>query len=225
MKGYGTAGAEIIRLEGVSLPYPGGGGVENVDLTVRRGEFVFLVGPTGAGKSTVLKLIYLEEFPQSGVVHVEHFRSDRIRKREISLLRRKIGVVFQDFRLLEDRSVYENVAFVLRATGQSGRIVKRKVLRILSEVGLAHKRTQMPEELSGGEQQRVAIARALVNDPFILLADEPLGNLDPVMAQDILDLIKRIHARGTAVLMATHNRDLVHGIPSRLVEIDQGYII
>lgn len=217
----------LIRLSNVSLTYPGSHreGLQHVNLVVRKGEFVFLIGPTGAGKSTILKLICMAAQPDSGTVVVGHYNSASVKRHEISLLRRQLGIVFQDFRLLEDRNVYDNVAFALIVTGTKRREIKRRVLRALADVGLSHKRYQMPHELSGGEQQRVAIARALVNGPFILLADEPTGNLDPETAEGILDLLEKINARGTAVLMATHNYALVERARRRVVRIEGGVTV
>lgn len=196
--------------------------MQSVNLTVRKGEFVFLVGPTGAGKSTVLKMIYMAEKPTEGTVVVGRFNSKTVTPKQIPLLRRQLGIVFQDFRLLEDRNVYDNVAFVLIVTGCKQREIKRNVLRVLAQVGLSHKRYSMPHELSGGEQQRVAIARALVNSPFILLADEPTGNLDPVTSAGIMELLDKINARGTAILMATHTYSLVEGVNRRVARIEGG---
>jgi cell division transport system ATP-binding protein len=215
----------VVRLTNVHVRYRGGDGLKGVNLTVRPGEFVFLVGPSGAGKSTVLRLIYMAEPPSDGQVVVGRFNSNKIAPKEIPYLRRQLGIIFQDFKLLEDRNVYDNVAFTLQVTGAKRKDIKRKVLRALANVGLSHKRYKMPNELSGGEQQRVAIARALVNDPLILLADEPTGNLDPVTTQGIMDLLEKINARGTAVLMATHNYSLFESRPSprkRVVRIEGG---
>ncbi len=215
----------VVRLTNVHLRYRGGDGLKGVNLTIRAGEFVFLVGPSGAGKSTVLRLIYMAEPPSDGQVVVGRFNSNKIAPKEIPYLRRQLGIIFQDFKLLEDRNVYDNVAFTLQVTGAKRKDVKRKVLRALANVGLSHKRYKMPNELSGGEQQRVAIARALVNDPLILLADEPTGNLDPVTTKGIMDLLEKINARGTAVLMATHNYSLFESRPSprkRVVRIEGG---
>ncbi|MCI0694388.1 cell division ATP-binding protein FtsE [candidate division KSB1 bacterium] len=215
----------VVRLTNVHLRYRGGDGLKGVNLTVRAGEFVFLVGPSGAGKSTVLRLIYMAEPPSDGQVVVGRFNSNKIAPKEIPYLRRQLGIIFQDFKLLEDRSVYDNVAFTLQVTGAKRKDIKRKVLRALANVGLSYKRYKMPNELSGGEQQRVAIARALVNDPLILLADEPTGNLDPVTTKGIMDLLEKINARGTAVLMATHNYSLFESRPSprkRVVRIESG---
>jgi len=215
----------LVRLSNVALRYPGGDGLKAVNLTVRKGEFVFLVGPTGAGKSTVLRMIYMAEKPSEGTVVVGRFNSKTITTGQIPLLRRQLGIVFQNFRLLEDRNVYDNVAFALIVTGCKQREIKRNVLRVLANVGLSHKRYSMPHELSGGEQQRVAIARALVNNPFILLADEPTGNLDPVATAGIMELLDKINARGTAILMATHHYNLVEGVGKRVVRIEGGVTI
>ncbi len=204
------------------MRYPNGDGLDGVNLEVRNGEFVYLVGPTGAGKSSVLKMIYMDEFPDEGYVLVDEYSSQDIRDKEIPHLRRRLGIIFQDFKLLEDRDVFENVAFVLHVTGARTRDIKKKTLRALGEVGLSHKSRKMPDELSGGEQQRVAIARAIVNEPFILLADEPTGNLDPKTAVEILNIIDKLNARGTAVLMATHNYELVNNTSKRIVSIKNG---
>lgn len=212
----------LVRLSNVALKYPGGDGLQSVNLIVRKGEFVFLVGPTGAGKSTVLKMIYMAEKPSGGTVVVGRFNSKTVTAKQIPLLRRQLGIVFQDFRLLEDRNVYDNVAFVLIVTGSKQKDIKRSVLRVLAQVGLSHKRYSMPHELSGGEQQRVAIARALVNNPFMILADEPTGNLDPATSAGIMELLDKINARGTAILMATHTYSLVEGVNRRVVRIEGG---
>ncbi|NUM73612.1 cell division ATP-binding protein FtsE [candidate division KSB1 bacterium] len=212
----------LVRLSNVALKYPGGDGLQSVNLIVRKGEFVFLVGPTGAGKSTVLKMIYMAEKPSEGTVVVGRFNSKTVTAKQIPLLRRQLGIVFQDFRLLEDRNVYDNVAFVLIVTGSKQKDIKRNVLRVLAQVGLSHKRYSMPHELSGGEQQRVAIARALVNNPFMILADEPTGNLDPATSAGIMELLDKINARGTAILMATHTYSLVEGVNRRVVRIEGG---
>ncbi|KAA0230638.1 cell division ATP-binding protein FtsE [bacterium] len=212
----------LVRLSNVALKYPGGDGLQSVNLIVRKGEFVFLVGPTGAGKSTVLKMIYMAEKPSEGTVVVGRFNSKTVTAKQIPLLRRQLGIVFQDFRLLEDRNVYDNVAFVLIVTGSKQKDIKRSVLRVLAQVGLSHKRYSMPHELSGGEQQRVAIARALVNNPFMILADEPTGNLDPATSAGIMELLDKINARGTAILMATHTYSLVEGVNRRVVRIEGG---
>jgi len=212
----------IVRITNARLRLGNSESLKRVNITVRSGEFVFLVGPSGAGKSSVLKLIYLAERPTGGQVVVGKFSAAQISRRDIPYLRRQLGIVFQDFKLLEDRNVYDNVAFALQVTGAKTREIKRSVLRTLGSVGLSHKRYKMPHELSGGEQQRVAIARALVNEPFILLADEPTGNLDPATAAGIMGLLEKINERGTAVLMATHNYVLVERAGKRVVRIEGG---
>jgi cell division transport system ATP-binding protein len=189
---------------------------------VEPGEFVYLVGPSGAGKSSVLKVIYMDILPQSGHVIVGGFNSLTLKRKQIPFLRRKLGIIFQDFKLLPDRNIFENVAFALRVTNRSKQDIKRKVLRVLADVGLSHKRDKMPFQLSWGEQQRVAIARALINEPIVLLADEPTGNLDPVAAEDIMQLLEKINSRGTAVLMATHDYRQVRGSRRKTVKIDKG---
>ncbi|MCI0514944.1 cell division ATP-binding protein FtsE [candidate division KSB1 bacterium] len=215
----------MVRISNVMVQYRGGERLGRINLEIQRGEFVFLVGPSGAGKSTVLKLIYMEHRPLEGQVVVARYDSQSIRRMEIPFLRRKLGIIFQDFKLLSDRNVFENVAFVLRVTHAKTREIKRRVLRILNDVGLIHKRNKMPNQLSGGEQQRVAIARALVNEPFILLADEPTGNLDHENAENIMQLLERINARGTAILMATHDFNLVQHRGRRIIQIERGHTI
>ncbi len=198
--------------------------LNNIHLKIEKGEFVYLIGKTGAGKTTLLRLIHMDLFPQKGNVVVDRFSSATIKKRQIPLLRRKVAVIFQDFKLLPDRNVFDNVAFALRVVGASNREIKSKVLTVLSHVGLHHKRYHMPHQLSGGEQQRVVIARALVNEPFILLADEPTGNLDPQASQDILDVLESINRSGTAVLMATHDYHLIRKYPHRTLVLEEGQL-
>ncbi len=198
--------------------------VSKITFRILRGEFIYLVGPSGAGKSSILNLINLKNFPTEGMIIVENFSSAKIREKGIPLLRRKLGVVFQDFKLLSDRNVFDNVAFALRVIGIKGAEVKRRVMRVLTEVNLGHKRNHFPHELSGGEQQRVAIARAIVNDPLIILADEPTGNLDNRNAIEIMQILEKINRGGTAVLMATHNTTLIKNFPHRIIHIEQGVI-
>ncbi len=198
--------------------------LDDVNLQVGNGEFVFLVGPSGAGKSTLLRLIYMDEFPNDGQVIVGSFVSTNMKRRHIPYLRRKIGIIFQDFKLIEDRNVFENVAVALRVVGETNYNIKRRVMQVLTQVGLYHKRYDFPVTLSGGEQQRVAIARAVVNSPEILLADEPTGNLDPEVTSEIIQLLFRINSAGTAVLMATHNHQLVRNFGQRIVFLRDGTI-
>ncbi len=199
--------------------------LQDINLQVANGEFVFLVGPSGAGKSTLLKMIYMDDFPSSGQVVVGSYVSTRMKRKTIPYLRRKMGIVFQDFRLLEDRTVFDNVALALKVSGTPMGMIKREVTEILTRVGLYHKRYEYPATLSGGEQQRVAIARAVANKPSILLADEPTGNLDPVVTRNILELLFKINSGGTAVLMATHDLDLVKSFGQRIIYLEDGRIV
>lgn len=216
----------MIRFTKVSKQYPRGGpALEDVSFNLRRGEFAFLTGPSGAGKSTILKLVYVAERPTSGEVRVDGKSSVTLSRREIPKLRRRLGVVFQDFRLLDDRTAEQNVAFALEVTGTPESQIGPKVARALTQVGLASKSTALPHELSGGEQQRVAIARALVNDPLVLLADEPTGNLDERSTRGIFQLLRDINASGTAVLMATHDLSLVKDAGFRTLEINRGRLV
>ncbi|MCK6605827.1 MAG: ATP-binding cassette domain-containing protein [Ignavibacteriaceae bacterium] len=193
---------------------------ENLSFTVDSGEFVFLIGKSGCGKTTLLQLLYFNLFPESGEIRVGEYAYSTLKKSEIPLARRKMGYIFQDFRLLRNRTVYENLAFVLEVVNTPSKLIREKINAVLTEVGLNHRRHSLPGELSGGEQQRVAIARAIVNDPFLIIADEPTGNLDPETSLEILDLLKRINKRGTAVLMATHNYDLLATADSKIYRLE-----
>jgi cell division transport system ATP-binding protein len=216
----------MIRFDNVTKTYPRSGtALRNVSFRVAKGEFLFLTGPSGSGKSTILKLLYIDERPTSGQVRVSGFNSRGLRRRDISKLRRRLGIVFQDFRLLEDRTAEANVAFALQVTGVPRAVIPGKVSRVLGQVGLASKATALPRELSGGEQQRVAIARALVNDPFLLIADEPTGNLDDRATRGVFQLLREINAAGTAVIMATHNLDLVRRSEYRTLELNHGELV
>jgi cell division transport system ATP-binding protein len=215
----------MIQFFNVDLFYQHKRILRHITFQINKGEFVYVIGPTGAGKSSVLKLIYFDEFPDSGTVIVNKYSSAKINLRQVPLIRRKIGVIFQDFKLLPDRNVFDNVAFALQVTGTPSKMIKRKVLQMLNDVSLGHRRNHYPRELSGGEQQRVAIARALINEPFILLADEPTGNLDPKSASEILQLIESINRRGTAVLMATHNYSLIKEFPHRTLKMNNGELL
>ncbi len=216
----------MIRFSHVTKQYPKGGpAIDDVSFHVNRGEFVFLTGPSGAGKSTVLKLIYVEERPTTGEVKVAGQSSATLSRTQIPALRRRLGVVFQDFQLLEDRTAEQNVAFALEVIGTPAAQIGPKVARVLTQVGLAAKATALPHELSGGEQQRVAIARALVNDPLVLIADEPTGNLDDRATRGIFQLLRDINATGTAVLMATHALALVKAHDYRTLEMNRGKLV
>lgn len=220
----------MITLQDVTISFPIPGNdrrvvLHDMSVKVKRGELAYLVGPSGSGKSTLLRLMYMDLFPERGLVQVAGYRSDMIAKNEIPMLRRAVGVVFQDFQLLPDRSVFENVAFALYATGKRRREIKGKVLRLLTHVGLGHKQFAFPHELSGGEQQRVCIARAIANEPHVLLADEPTGNLDPHVADEILKLIVGMSRSGMTVLMATHDYRLVKKHPARTLALSKGQLV
>jgi len=212
----------LLQMYNVSKCYETLEVLNEVTLQIDRGEFVCLTGRTGSGKSTLMRLIYMEERPTSGQVIVEGYSSDQIKRREIPHLRRKIGVLFQDFKLLRERTAYENVSFALHVTGRPQREVRKSVVRALTKVGLGHKRDAFPHELSGGEQQRVALARALVNEPILLLADEPTGNLDQEVGQGIVDLFQQVNYQGTAILMATHNLPLMKNLQTRRIHLADG---
>ncbi len=199
--------------------------LEDVSFHLDRSDKAYLVGPTGSGKSTILRLLYMDLFPDSGVARIGEYRSDLVDEKDIPYLRRSIGVVFQDFQLLPDRSAYENVAFALYTTGKNRSEVKSRVLKALTRVGLSHKRGNYPHELSGGEQQRVVIARAIANDPWVLLADEPTGNLDPVVADEIQELLMQLHRQGMTLLMATHDYRLVKSFPARTFALMNGQVV
>jgi cell division transport system ATP-binding protein len=221
-----SASGEIITLNNVSKAYATGAPALNgVDLHIQRGEFVFIVGDSGSGKSTMIKLLLRELVPTSGDISVMGYDLVRIRHRKIPKFRRNLGIVFQDFRLLKDRNVYENVAFAQRIVQVSNKEIKRNVPSILATVGLAGKYKAKPRQLSGGEQQRVAIARALVNRPSILLADEPTGNLDPKNSWEIMKLLEQINENGTTVLVVTHNREIVNAMQKRVVTMKKGVIV
>ena len=217
----------MIRFHKVAKEYPNGTGAALSDITfhVGRGEFVFLTGHSGAGKSTVLKLMYADEKPTSGDVRVSGFAVPTLGRDEVPRLRRRIGIVFQDFRLLEDRTAGENIAFALEVTGARHDVIPARVARVLEQVDLANKVDAFPRELSGGEQQRIAIARALVNDPPVLLADEPTGNLDERATRGVFQLLRDINDAGTVVVMATHDLDLVRDSGQRILELRDGKLV
>ena len=216
----------MIRFTHVSKSYPRTGtAVDDVSLNIGKGEFLFFTGPSGAGKTSLLKMVYFEERPSTGEVRVSGTSSITATDREVAKLRRKLGIVFQDFRLLDNRTAEQNVAFALEVTGAPQAVIGPKVARVLTQVGLSGKGTAYPRELSGGEQQRVAIARALVNDPFVLIADEPTGNLDDRATRGIFQLLREINAGGTAVMMATHNLELIRRQEFRTIEMNRGAIV
>ena len=216
----------MIRFAGVSKIYENGTkALKNVDLKINDGEFVFVVGASGAGKSTLIKIIMAEEKPSHGVVEVNGYNVSKIKRRQIPMLRRSMGVVFQDFRLIPNMNVYDNVAFALRVTNVKSREIRKRVPYILGLVGLATKAKSMPQQLSGGEQQRVALARALVNNPSLIIADEPTGNIDPELSYEIVELLNEINRCGTTVLMVTHEHDLVNKFNKRVVTVDNGGVV
>lgn len=216
----------MIEFQQVEMVYPSGvKALDNINLCIERGDFVFMVGASGAGKTTMIKLLCHELRPTGGTIRLNGRDITRLKRREIPLYRRNIGVVFQDFRLLENRTVYENVAFALQVLGASGREIRRKVPEALEMVGLSKKSACKPAELSGGEQQRVCIARAIVNQPFMIIADEPTGNLDPETSMGIMNIFKNINIRGTTILMATHDRAIVDAMRQRVIALDGGRIV
>ncbi|MBE6336986.1 MAG: ATP-binding cassette domain-containing protein [Lentimicrobiaceae bacterium] len=199
--------------------------LKNVNFEIGEGEFVYLIGKTGSGKSSLLKTLYADLPAKEGEINIADFNLRKIKKREIPMLRRKIGIVFQDFQLLFDRNVESNLSFVLEATGWKDKtLISERIDEVLRQVNLGNKLKSMPHQLSGGEQQRIAIARALLNDPKVILADEPTGNLDPETTNDIMDLLKEISAKGKTILMATHNYNLILKYPSRIIKCDEGMV-
>lgn len=216
----------MIHMNNVTKVYPNGStGVENINLTSTKGEFVFIVGSSGSGKSTLMKLLLKELDPTEGDIIINKVKTNELNRRQIPYLRRNLGVVFQDFRLLPNKTVYENVAFAMRVIEAPGRIIRRNVPAVLSLVGLGQKGRSYPNQLSGGEQQRTALARAIANNPPILICDEPTGNLDPETAYGIMKLLDDINKRGTTIVMATHARDIVDAMQKRVVTLHKGHII
>ena len=216
----------MIELNSVSKVYPNGThALDNIDLTIEDGEFAFIVGASGAGKSTLIKLLLREEIPTSGNVYVNGFDLVKMKRRHIPMYRRSLGVVFQDFRLIPNMNVYDNVAFALRVTNTPTKEVRKKVPYILNLVGLLSKAKVYPEELSGGEQQRVALARALINNPRLIIADEPTGNIDPQLSYEIVDLLSEINKVGVTVVMVTHEHGLVSRFNQRVITINDGVIV
>ncbi|MCL2842697.1 MAG: cell division ATP-binding protein FtsE [Oscillospiraceae bacterium] len=216
----------MIAMKDVHKTYDNGTrALKSVSLTIQDGEFAFMVGPSGSGKSTIIKLLTAEVTPNEGTVLVNGFMVNKIRSRKKSMMRRTLGIIFQDFRLIEKKSVYENVAFAMRVTGAREKDIKKRVPYVLDLVGLNVDTDRRPEELSGGEQQRVAIARALVNNPSTIIADEPTGNLDPVRSLEIMMLLEKINELGTTVLVVTHERHLVNRFSKRVIALDNGRVI
>ncbi len=210
----------------VSKAYPNGAlALQNVNVQIAPGEFVFVVGPSGAGKSTFIKMLFREELPTTGNIFVNGIDLLNLQDKEIPYLRRQLGIIFQDYRLLPDRTVYENVAFAMQVIEAPYRKIKRRVMNVLELVGLRNRANSYPGELSGGEQQRVAIARAIVNDPLLVIADEPTGNLDPETSWDIMEIFKEINETGTTIVMATHDKEIVDGMSKRVIAIEKGFIV
>ena len=217
----------MIKFNNVSKVYDSNGvhALDNVSLNIEKGEFVFIVGSSGAGKSTFLKLIMREEMPSSGSIVINDMHLEKLPRRKVPYLRRTMGIVFQDFRLISKMTVYENVAFAMRCVGKRNDSIKKRVPYILELVGLSDKANDHPSELSGGEQQRVSLARALVNNPALIIADEPTGNIDPEMSYEIIELLSEINKRGTTVLVVTHEHELVKSFGKRVITIDDGRVV
>jgi cell division transport system ATP-binding protein len=216
----------MIELQDVYKKYANGvTAVNGIDVKIEQGEFLYVVGPSGAGKSTFIKMMYREEVPTSGTLLINGVNIARLKSKKVPLFRRNIGVVFQDFKLLPTLTVFENVAFALEVIEQTPKVIKKRVMETLDLVNLKHKARMLPTELSGGEQQRVSIARSIVNSPKIVIADEPTGNLDPETSWEIMNIFDEINARGTTIVMATHNREIVNTIKHRVIAIESGKIV
>ena len=216
----------MLIMSDVSKVYPGGSmALQDVNVHIEPGEFVFVVGPSGAGKSTFIKMLFREVLPTTGSIFVNGMDILALSPKEIPFMRRQLGIIFQDYRLLPDRTVFENVAFAMQVIEAPHRKIKRQVMNVLDLVGLRHRANAYPNELSGGEQQRIAIARAIVNDPVFVIADEPTGNLDPETSWDIMEIFKEINSAGTTIVMATHDKDVVDAMGKRVIAIEQGRIV
>ena len=220
-----TGGLTLITFDHVSKLYRPGVGLDDVTVKIDKGEFVFIVGPSGAGKSTFIKLMLKDITPDKGQIHVGDYHVNKLSNRMIPKYRRKIGTVFQDFKLLPKKTAYENVAFAMEVLHKPQAQIRKQVPQVLSLVGISDKADKYPHELAGGEQQRIAIARAIVNNPQVLIADEPTGNLDPMTAWGIMDLLDQINMRGTTVLMVTHAKDIVNKMDRRIIALDHGKVI
>lgn len=215
----------MLRMNDVSKVYGGSVALQNVNVHIEPGEFVFVVGPSGAGKSTFIKMLFREVLPTTGSIFVNGVDILSLEPKEIPFMRRQLGIIFQDYRLLPDRTVYENVAFAMQVIEAPHRKIKRQVLNVLDLVGLRHRANAYPNELSGGEQQRIAIARAIVNDPVFVIADEPTGNLDPETSWEIMEIFKEINETGTTIVMATHDKEVVDAMGKRVIAIEKGSIV
>lgn len=212
----------MLSLNNIEFSYSGEPLFNDLNMHLEHGEFSFLIGKSGAGKSTLLQMIFMNIIPHSGYVQLDEFDSRTIKSNKLPYLRRKLGIIFQDFKLLRDRNVYENIAFVLEVINTPSKEIKRRVNNSLTDVGLSHKRLSMPHELSGGEKQRIAIARAIVNEPSLILADEPTGNLDPDTSSEIVEILQKINSRGTALLFATHNYNIVKKSGAKIIKLENG---
>ncbi|WP_027087282.1 cell division ATP-binding protein FtsE [Cohnella panacarvi] len=216
----------MIDMQDIWKTYPDGTtALQGINVVIDRNEFVYIVGPSGAGKSTFMKLIYREEVPTKGQISVNGFNIGKLKHRKIPFVRRNIGVIFQDYKLLPKLSAYENVAFAMEVIETPRRVIRRRTMEVLELVGLKHKANSLPAQLSGGEQQRVAIARAIVNNPAVIVADEPTGNLDPETSWGIMKLLEEINFRGTTIVMATHNKEIVNTLRKRVIAIERGSIV
>lgn len=212
----------MLSVNNIEFSYSGQPLFSDLNLKLNHGEFCFLIGKSGAGKSTLLQMIYMNIIPHAGHIQVDDFDSRTIKARQLPYLRRKLGIIFQDFKLFRDRNIFDNIAFVLEVINTPSKEIKRKVNDALTDVGLSHRRRAMPDELSGGEKQRVAIARAIVNEPSLILADEPTGNLDPEISNEIVEILKKINKKGTALLFATHNYDIVRRSEAKIIKLENG---
>jgi cell division transport system ATP-binding protein len=215
----------MLNFDNVDFVYNSSPIFTGLSFKMNQGEFCFLIGKSGSGKSTLLQMIYMNLFPIAGTVQFDKFNSGTIKARELPYLRRKLGIIFQDFKLLKDRNIYDNLAFVLDAVNTPQKEIKKRINNVLTDVGLIHRRNSMPGELSGGEKQKLAIARAVINEPVLILADEPTGNLDPETSGEIIDLLQKINSRGTAVLFATHNYEIIKKVNARILKIENGKVI
>ena len=215
----------MLNFDNVEFSYNMNPLFSGLSFAMNTGEFCFLIEKSGCGKSTLLQMIYMNILPQSGVIQFDRFNSQKIKAKELPFLRRKLGIIFQDFKLLKNRNIYDNLAFILDVVNTPNKEIKKRINDALTDVGLIHRRYSMPDELSGGEKQRVAIARAIVNEPMLILADEPTGNLDPETSGEIMEILQKINARGTAVLLATHNYDIIKKVNARILKIENGKTI
>ena len=215
----------MLNFDNVDFGYSSNIIFSGLSLQINPGEFCFLIGKSGSGKSTLLQMIYMNILPHSGIVRFDKYDSKSIKPKDLPYLRRKLGIIFQDFKLLKERNIYDNLAFVLEVLNTPQKEIKRRINDVLTDVSLFHRRNSYPDELSGGEKQKVAIARAVVNEPLLILADEPTGNLDPETSGEIINILQKINARGTTVLFATHNYEIIKKIDARILKLDNGKVV